>query len=77
MTPRLLCVVAQDQPDLHAYLSGRFQGNPEVQVILDRRQGERRTRAEPHQPERRRVERRSQFNQAILRAHGLAIIRQE
>jgi hypothetical protein len=37
-----LFIVARDQPSLFAYLSREFAGEPEVTVILDRRQADRR-----------------------------------
>jgi hypothetical protein len=37
-----LFIVSRQQPDLYSYLSREFSGEPEVRVILDRRQGERR-----------------------------------
>ncbi len=77
MARRLLCVVAREQPDLYDILSQRFSGIPEVHVILDRRRGERRQPVQSSEPERRRADRRFQWTDAVLRAHGLVIIRQE
>jgi len=57
---RYLLVVAGNAPDLCEYLRRDFAGDEKVDVVLDRRQGERRQRAEPRQPERRRWERRWQ-----------------
>ena len=37
-----LFIVSRRQPDLYSYLSREFTGEPEVHVILDRRQGDRR-----------------------------------
>lgn len=42
-----LFIVARDQPALFAYLSREFAGEPEVTVILDRRQADRRPGEEP------------------------------
>lgn len=56
--PRYLIVVARDQPALCDYLTRNFSGDAKVQVLLDRRRGERRQRVEPYEPERRRAERR-------------------
>lgn len=70
-----LFVVAQDKPDLCDYLRGWFSGIPTVQVMLDRRQGERRQRAEANEPGRRRVDRRTQKEiEAEIRQTGFAII---
>lgn len=57
---RYLLLVARNQPDLWRYLKNNFAGDQKVEVILDRRRGERRQRIEPHEPERRRAERRRQ-----------------
>lgn len=58
--PRHLFIVSRQQPDLFSYLAHEFSAEPEVTVILDRRQGERRapqaraaTRANRRQTERR------------------------
>lgn len=70
-----LFVVAQDKPDLCDYLRGWFSGIPTVQVMLDRRQGERRQRAEANEVGQRRVDRRTQKEiEAEIRQTGFAII---
>lgn len=56
--PRYLIIVARDQPALCEYLTRNFAGDEKVQVVLNRRRGERRQRIEPHEPERRRGKRR-------------------
>ena len=57
--PREIFIVARDRPDLYRYLSQTFSDAENVQVIWDRRAGERRAAAvAPHDPERRRGERR-------------------
>jgi len=56
---REIFIVARDRPDLYRYLSQTFSDAENVQVIWDRRAGERRTAGvTPHDPERRRGERR-------------------
>ena len=55
-----LLIVARNQPDLWRYLKANFVGDEKVEVILDRRLGERRQRAHPHELERRKGERRRQ-----------------
>ena len=37
-----LFIVSRQQPDLYSYLAREFSKEPDVHVILDRRQGERR-----------------------------------
>jgi hypothetical protein len=56
--PREIFIVARDRPDLYRYLSQTFSDAENVQVIWDRRAGERRAAAAVHNPERRRAERR-------------------
>src|SRR5438874_2539432 len=52
----LLVIVAPREVSLHRYLTMRFAGVPGVQIILDRRHGERRRAQTPHGT-RRRMER--------------------
>jgi hypothetical protein len=57
-TLRCVIIVARDETDLWHYMArdfGEFKG---LQVILDRRQRERRQQVQRYQPERRREERR-------------------
>jgi hypothetical protein len=56
--PRYLFIVARGHPEVYADLQRQFLGNPEVEVLLDRRLVDRREHQEPHEPERRRGERR-------------------
>jgi hypothetical protein len=58
--PRYLFIVARGRSEVYADLQRQFQGNPEVEVLVDRRLAERRERAESHEPERRRGDRRGQ-----------------
>ena len=58
--PRYLFIVARGRPDVYADLQRQFRGNPEVEVLVDRRLSERREHQESHDPERRRSERRGQ-----------------
>ena len=50
--PPHLFIVSRHQPDLYSYLSREFGEEEDVQVVLDRRQGDRRQLAD-----RRRVPR--------------------
>jgi hypothetical protein len=56
--PRSLIIVAQGELDLWLYLTRTYGGMPDLQILLDRRQGERRYQLLPHTPERRQAERR-------------------
>ena len=57
---RYLVIVSRTEPDLYNYLRRAFSGDKKVQVFLDRRQGQRRQRVQPYEPERRRADRRRQ-----------------
>lgn len=51
-------IVARNQPDLWHDLTRDFGGSEGIQVIRDRRQGERRQRVQAYKPERRWAARR-------------------
>lgn len=55
---RTLFIVSRQHPDLYAYLRERFATDTAVEVILDRRLGQRRQRAAVTEVDRRRSERR-------------------
>ncbi|MBI4594651.1 MAG: hypothetical protein HY728_10590 [Candidatus Rokubacteria bacterium] len=72
----LLFIVARNEPRLYATLRQEFAAERGVQVVLDRRGGERRQRhaAQPH--ERRRQDRRGHAEiDPHLRSIGWAIVR--
>ena len=56
---RHLFLVSRHEARLYEYLLERFRDDENVQVILDRRRGERRTRSHHQEPERRRSDRRT------------------
>lgn len=57
---RLLCIVSRRDRRLYTILKRTFANGPDVvEVILDRRRGERRRRTSPRRVERRKRERRS------------------
>jgi hypothetical protein len=57
--PQHLFIVDREQLDLFSYLAREFSAEPDVTVMLDRRQGERRMSRRPATPsERRRNDRR-------------------
>ena len=71
---RTMYIVARDHPELFAYLRDRFSGDGTVEVILDRRFGQRRQRSAHHAPERRLADRRSRpevDEELQIRAHAL------
>lgn len=74
--PREVFIVARDRPDLYRYLSQTFADADNVQVIWDRRTGERRTnRGAARVPERRLAERRRRAAvEQELRMVGYAFI---
>ncbi len=55
---RSLIIVARDKPDLCLSLREHFAANEDVEVLLDRRLGERRQRAQRCEPDRRGPDRR-------------------
>jgi len=76
--PRLLFVVSRDALDHYEYLKRAFADDEKVEVILDRRSGERRKTSSAFQPERRRSDRRSRpLIDDRLRWQGWAMVRVE
>ena len=72
---REVFIVARDRPDLYRYLSQTFADAQNVEVIWDRRIGERRRFIEPRHPDRRQRERRTRTNvDADIRAVGYAFL---
>jgi hypothetical protein len=73
--PRELFIVARDRADLYRYLSQTFADAENVEVIWDRREGERRRESDGATPERRRHDRRSRAGvEEDLRAVGYAFL---
>lgn len=73
-----ILVVARNQRSLYEYLKNDFAGDPEVVVVMDRRQGERRRRADVSTAERRAGDRREQpALDDRLQAIGFAIVRKD
>jgi len=56
---RHLFLVSRHEARLYEYLLERFRDDGNVEVILDRRRGERRRRSQSPEPERRRSDRRT------------------
>jgi hypothetical protein len=56
--PDHLLIVSGDKPRLYEALTEQFVGVSTVQIILDRRRGERRRHAQAYHTERRATERR-------------------
>ena len=59
---RYLFIVARRNPDILARVQERLHGDPRIDVLTDRRYGERRRSTAPHAPERRSGERRRPTN---------------
>lgn len=70
-------VIARAQRALFEYAKRAFAGNPTVQVVLDRRRGERRrSDRTPREPERRRGDRRTAMDlDEQLQVLGWALVR--
>ena len=74
----LLFIVSRDQRDLHAYLTKEFRRDEHIQVIVDRRMGDRRCRVEPRAPDQRRAARRRTLAmERQIRSVGFALVRNE
>lgn len=56
---RHLFIIARAAEEFYEFLKGQFAGRPDVNVVLDRRTGERRVRSETRVPDRRQEDRRS------------------
>jgi hypothetical protein len=72
---RELFIVSRDRADLYRYLTQTFASAENVEVIWDRRAGERRIQAGGAPAERRRIERRARRTvEADLKAVGYAFL---
>jgi hypothetical protein len=74
---RHLFIVSRDHPWLYAHLLERFHDDPNVDVILDRRRGERRaagSTASPRQERRRGDRRRAVLPDDDLRVRSHYIV---
>lgn len=70
-----LLVVARENPHIYEYLKRMFAGNETLEVVMDRRKGDRRAQGAAQLPERRRsADRRRQEVDQHLRALGWAIV---
>jgi hypothetical protein len=70
-----LLVVARENPHIYEYLKRMFAGNETLEVVLDRRGGDRRGQGMAKLPDRRRSnDRRHQEIDSQLRALGWAIV---
>lgn len=73
-----LLIVARNQRSLYEYLKDDFEADPDVQVLMDRRHGERRQAREAWTAERRRGDRRTRPPiDEKLSSVGFAIVRIE
>jgi len=76
--PRYLFIVSPRERSLYEYAVQAFARRPEIEVIYDRRRGERRRTSEPPAAERRRAERRVRsLVDAEIREYGSAMVRIE
>jgi hypothetical protein len=71
----IVFVVSREQDDLYQELRLRLRHDPEFEVILDRRGGDRRARAQPIVHERRRHDRRTADLADALSGLGYAVVR--
>ena len=72
----MLFIVSRDQRDLHAYLTKEFRRDEHIQIIVDRRLGDRRNRVEPRTSDQRRGARRCGLTMdRQMRSAGFALVR--
>lgn len=72
----VLLVVARERPEVYEAMRKEFADTRDrVEVVLDRRFGDRRRRSYGFTPDRRRADRRRHDIEADLRSLGRAIIR--
>ena len=71
---RELWIIPRDDPERYEYFRNHFADRPDVEVILDRRQGKRRRRVEGSPIERRRGERRRSSVERDLAILGFALV---
>ncbi len=75
--PRNLYIVATGRGDLHELFVRQFADDPEVEVILDRRQRERRAARTETPEERRRADRRRTEQVHLLKTLGVVLVSAE
>jgi hypothetical protein len=71
----LLFIVARERQDLYDHLRRAFADTPAVEVILDRRVGERRQHPLPADTERRQRDRRLRDISSDVQGLGWALVR--
>jgi hypothetical protein len=72
---RLVFVVAPEQRELYESLVRTFKEDRSVQIVIDRRRGERRQREAPATSDRRRADRRVEADvQKKLASRGYAVV---
>lgn len=72
---RLLFVVSRTEPGRYEYLRTAFAGEGTVEIVLDRRLGQRRQRPVTREQDRRRSERRARDLNHELARLGYALVR--
>lgn len=71
---RITYIVARDQPRLYTKFVEAYGGNGSAEVVLDRRQGQRRRRIEVWPDDRRRADRRGHDVSPSLKTIGWAMV---
>jgi hypothetical protein len=71
---RLVFIVSRQRPELASYLRRQFSGVADVDVIVDRRIGDRRLAPIPITDDRRKVDRRQEYIDNRLDELGWAIV---
>lgn len=76
--PRYIFIVARGHPELRAHLAREFITEEGVEVLIDRRQGDRRRRRDTRPDDRRRFDRRAHPPiKHELRTLNFALVRAE
>ena len=72
---RLVFVVSRNQPERYEFLKRAFQEEETVDIVLDRRRGERRHQPTASASERRRANRRAHNRNGELDRLGWTLVR--
>ena len=73
---RHLLIIARRDPRMYETMSRSFAGHADIEVVLDRRRGERRRQTVPIAVNRRATERRTVNIDALLRQIAWVIVEQ-
>lgn len=72
---RLVFVVSRNEPERYEFLMHAFNGEETVEIVLDRRRGERRHQSAVSMPDRRRLDRRTLVRDGEIDRLGWTLVR--